>query len=294
MAPIASYFDDSASFPPDNVVAIALGVFTIFCTSLRTALKPGKSEAGAHVTFLRLRGRFPSRSNSFRLGISLPAEKSSCWSRSIAGHIKDRPISHQHLEKLIGKLCLNQTHLFAKFARAQLRPPYRRLYRKVYMEKPTLLGRRNLRWWESITKSMAPRWVAIRPTKAPWIVYTDTATHPHKISALLFDGGASSISLAGQWADDVPQNWVHLLRKTSLIFGLELLASVAFVEQVAPRLAGQCVWIYVDNNNVSEAISRGDSNTDVIAELVARLWETLRMFPHLYFVQKGPFQAKPS
>ena len=86
--------------------------------------------------------------------------------------------------------------------------------------------------------SLTPRWVANRPMRVPWLVYTDAATHPPKICALLFAGTADQTSLRGQWTDDVSSEWSFLFRRTALIFGLELLALVAFVDSAAPQLGG--------------------------------------------------------
>ena len=292
--PLVSYFDDFAALLPADLAQIALDVFTRFCSTLGFQLKPGKSEVGSRVTFLGLLGSFPAKTNSFKLGISLPEEKASHWAALIQEHIKARSISHQQLEKLIGKLSFSQTQLFAKFARTQLRPLYRKLYRKVYNAKLTLLELHNLRWWYDIISAMSPRWVTTRPTRVPWIAYTDAATNPPKICALLFEGTASSPLLSGCWTDDVPRQWVQLFHRTALIFGLELLALVAFFEQAAPDLADQCIWVYVDNNNVLAAISRGDSNTDVIAVLVARLWKTLHKFSICAWFSRVPSKLNPA
>ena len=107
------------------------------------------------------------------------------------------------------------------------------------------------------------------------------------------DCNASSISRIGQWAADVAANWAYHFRKTTLFFGLELLSLVAFVEQLARRLAGQRIWIYVDNNNALATVSRGCSNTDVIAALVARLWATLQKYSICARFSWVPYRLNP-
>ena len=87
---------------------------------------------------------------------------------------------------------------------------------------------------------------------------------------------------------------MFLFRHTALIFGLELLAVVAFFEQLAQRLGGQCVWVYVDNNNVLAAITRGDSNADVAAVLVAQLWNTLQRFSNCAWFSRFRSQINPA
>ena len=276
--PLVSYVDDFAALLPAELAQGALEIFTRFCDLLGIRLKRAKSEVGPSVTFLGLMGSFPSQATNFRTGITLPREKAAARADIINAFSKARNIPFQQLEKLIGKLSFSQTQLFAKFARAQLRPLYRKLYRKVYNAKLADLESFTLRWWESTIRSLQPRWVTDRPTSVPWLVYTDAATHPPKLCALLFNATARETDLVGEWTADVFEQRCFLFRHTALIFGLELLAVVAFFEQLAPKLAGQCVWVYVDNNNVLAAITRGDSNTDVAAVLVAKLWNTLQRF----------------
>ena len=52
--------------------------------------------------------------------------------------------------------------------------------------------------------------------------------------------------------------------------------SRSFFEESAPLLQGSCCWVYIDNNNCLAALIRGDSNTDIIAVLVARFWRTVQ------------------
>ena len=109
-----------------------------------------------------------------------------------------------------------------------------------------------------------------------WIVYTDAATTPPRICALRFRGSESTPSLAPQLSSAVPTVWAYRFRSTCPIFGLGLLAMVAFLEDEASELAGCSLWIYMGNNNSLSAMTRGDSNTDAIAVLVARAWELIQ------------------
>ena len=292
--PMVSYFDDFAALLPAEIAPKALEVFSSFCSLLGITLKPGKSEVGPSVTFLGLRGSFPSCDNRFRLGISLPPEKATKWADLIASFIKAKSISLQQLESLIGKLSFSQTQLFAKFARTQLRPLYRKLYRKVFNTKLSELEIHILKWWEITIRSLASRWVTSRPRLAPWLVYTDAATNPPKICALLFKGDALTPQLHGEWVSSVDPPWCNLFRSTNLILGLELLALVAFFEIAAPQLRGQCVWVYVDNNNVLAAVTRGDSNRDIVAILVSKLWDTLQRFSICAWFSRVPSKLNPA
>ena len=292
--PLVSYFDDFAALLPSNLARKALSVFSSFCETLGITLKQGKSEVGPRITFLGLRGSFPSKANDFQLGISLPPEKAAKWATAIASLIKARSVSHQQLESLIGKLSFSQTQLFAKFARTQLRPLYQKLHRKVYNARLTDLELHTLRWWEVTIRSLTPRRVCTLPKSVKWILYTDAATNPPRICALLFEGTTSTTQLWGEWASDVPIAWCNIFHRTNLILGLELLALVAFFEQLAPRLSGQSVWVYVDNNNVLAAVTRGDSNTETVAVLVANLWDTLQRHSICAWFSRVPAALNPA
>ena len=92
---------------------------------------------------------------------------------------------------------------------------------------------------------------------------------------MLFHGGRSTPALHSCYSPGVDVTWQYLVRHTNLIYGLELLAIVLFFEDSAPLLLqGSRCWVYVDNNNCLAALIRGDSNTDIIAVLVARFWRT--------------------
>ena len=79
-------------------------------------------------------------------------------------------------------------------------------------------------------------------------------------------------------ASRAPAIWSYFFRNTALIYGLELLALVLFFEDHAAFLKGPCCWVYLDNNNCLASLVRGDSNTGIIAILVARFWQFLQRF----------------
>ena len=126
---------------------------------------------------------------------------------------------------------------------------------------------------ESLPISAPPprRTVVSRSAVADRLIYTDAATSPPRICALRFEGKSRPPVLNTLRAARVPTVWLYLSRHTCLIYGLELLALVAYFEDHAPSMRGICCWIYLDNNCLA-ALVRGDSNTEVIAILVARFW----------------------
>ena len=133
-----------------------------------------------------------------------------------------------------------------------------------------------MEWWASIIAEFTPRLARPRPLKPDWLIYTDAATKPARICALLFHGGRSSPDLHSCYSPKVDIAWPYLFRRTYLIYGLGLLDLVLFFEEAAPLLQGSCCWVYIDNNNCLAALIRGDSNTDIIAALVARCWRTVQ------------------
>ena len=99
---------------------------------------------------------------------------------------------------------------------------------------------------------------------------------PHMLCVLLFHGDRSSRVLHTACSARAPAVWPYFCRMNALIYGLKLLALVLFSEDRASSLGGAFCWIYLDNNNFLAALVRGDSNTGVIASLVARFWQLVQ------------------
>ena len=101
---------------------------------------------------------------------------------------------------------------------------------------------------------------------------------PPRLCSLRFTGDTRETRLVQQLSSSAPTVWQYLFRKTCLIFGMELLALVAFLEESAASLTGGSIWFYMDSNNSLSAMTRGDSNTAVIAVLVGRSCELIQRF----------------
>ena len=274
--PLVGYFDDFAALIKKHLGQKALDTFTRFCSLLGIQLKLGKSEVGSPLTFLGLLGTFPCAANGSRLSISLTPEKCERRSKLITGYLQEGRIAHSFLEKLIGKLLFSQTAVFGKFARTQLRPLYVKLNRRVYNARLSAYERSVFTWWRDVLADFSPRLATPRPKRPHWLIYTDAATNPPRLCALIFPGSKSTPDLQFLFSSSAAVSWTYLFRWTNLIFGLELLALVLLFEDHAPFLAGQCCWIYLDSNNSLAALVRGDSNTDIIAVLVARFWQLVQ------------------
>ena len=158
-----------------------------------------------------------------------PEEKRLKWSTLIASYLKEGRIPHRCLDKLIGRLSFSQTALFGEFARAQLRPMYRKIHRRVYTAALSAYEKSILEWRASIIAEFTPRLGRPRHLKPYWAIYTDAATTTGKICALLFFGCRSSPDLHSRYASRVDIARIYLCRHTNLIYGLELLALVLFL-----------------------------------------------------------------
>ena len=144
----------------------------------------------------------------------------------------------------------------------------------------------NLAWWLSLLASFAPRPLPHRPIYIRRIAYADAATSSSAIFALLFDSSAAAPTIHQSWTARSHTTWGYLFRNTARIIGLELLATLAFIEEFAPRRPKSPLWLYVDNNNALAAIVRGDSPTDIVAIMVARIWGTLTKYNiHAWFTR---------
>ena len=276
--PLIAYFDDFASTIRRVLVERALATFARFCALLGFQLNPWKAVAGPAVSFLCLMGDFPSAANNRQLMISRPVEKRQSWSGLIGGFLKEGRIPHSFLGNLIGKLAFAQTSLFRKFARTQMRQLLTKLNRRVYNAHLSAGKRLVCVCRARAISDFTPRLDIPRPRHPDWLIYTDAATDPPPLCALLFEGRRPTPRLRALCASTrVPATWQYLFRLTSLIYGLELLAIVLFMEDWVPFLQGRSCWIYLDNNNCLAVLVRGDSDTDAIAALVARFWHLAQL-----------------
>ena len=287
-------FDDFAALIPRLLPNKDIAVFSQFCETIGISLKPGKSEVGSKITFLGLIGRFPTADNKYTLHISLPEEKRRAWAALPADFICERSVSRQELGKLTGRLSFSQTPLFGKFARTQLMPLYRKLRRRVKNARLAASETAAFQWWERATRSLSPRICAPCSQFRDWVVYTDAATSPPRLCSLRFTGDTRETRLVQQLSSSAPTVWQYLFRKTCPIFGLELLALVEFFEESAARITGGSIWFYMDSNNSLSAITRGDSNTAVIAVMVGRSWRLIQRFQIRAWFSRVPTKLNPA
>ena len=277
--PLISFFDDFGCLMRPDLLHDALRTFQRFCGALNVVLKVEKTEVGHRIPFLGLLGDFPSLSNGGRLAVSLTTEKADSWLNLVLTVLKEGRISHQVLEGLIGKLSFSQAALFGKFARSQMRVLYRKLYRKIYCSQLSHRERAVLIWWCAIFRELSPRITRDIKRFPDFVLYSDAASTRSQIAAILFKGGQSGppkIELLTKGG--TPKFWIRLFHRTNLIYGLELLALLGFIFANRHRLKGSSINAYLDNNNALCALIRGDSNTAVIADMVAVFWLVLQKY----------------
>ena len=148
-------------------------------------------------------------------------------------------------------------------------------------------------WWLEMLSDFAPTICRPLSKRFGWLVYTDAATNPPCLCALLFDMKKRPSEL-----DTVltafARPWNLLFKRTCLIFGLELLALAAFLEEKVPFLAGKTIWIYMGNNNCLAAVARGYSDAEAIAVLVCRIWRTLQRYQICAWFSRVPSKQYPA
>ena len=234
---------------------------------------------GNAAVFIGLLGTFPSPSNDPHLAIPLTEGERAKWSQLIDPYLKTGKISRSCLGKLIGRLSFSSARICGEFARTQLRPLYQQFRRRVFNDQLSRHGRRTLEWRRRIIADFAPRIAVSLSPIADWVIYTDAASEPPAICARLFGAKSKRPKMKKECAAGVPVTWPYLFRKTTLIYGLELLSILAFFDDHAPSLRWSRCWVYMgNNNNCLSAIVRGDSNTDIIAVLVARFWQLAQRY----------------
>ena len=291
--PPIAYCDDLAAIIRRLSGDRAMAAFARFCKLIGFQLNPKKSLVGPTLSFLGLMGDFPPNANNHHLKISLPVEKRKIWPGLIGGSLIEGRIPHISIGNLIGKLSFSQNSLFCKFDRTQMMPLLTKLNRRVYNAHLSAGGRLVFVWWARSIADFTPRLATPRPRRPGWLIYTDAATDPPSLCALLFEGRRPTPRQRTLCASTrVPVTWPNLFRLTSLIYGLGLLSIVLFVEDWAPILQGSSCWIYLDNNNCLSALVRGDSDTDAIAALVARFSESRPSAQYVRLVSARPLQNR--
>ena len=288
--PMVGYIDDFGALCRTELLAEARVAFRILCNAIGVELKSSKADAGNSITFLGLKGTFPSTANIGQLLVSLPPEKAEKWAKLIDAVVSTGSINHSTLEKLIGKISFSQTAIFGKFARTMISPLHHKLHAKSYRERISIQEKRVFQWWAATLRSLKPRIATPKPKFPELIIYTDAATRTNTICAVLFDpiAFATNKSLIIIQSDTVPIEWHRAFGSTNLIEGLEMLALVSFVVEHGPQLAGRSVAAYVDNNCALTALIKGSAKSEVLNNLVQLFWYYVQKFDIKIWLERVP------
>lgn len=204
-----------------------------------------------NITFFGLLGYFPCKANDYQLSVTLTDDKALSWAKEIPTPISKGEISSQSLENLICKLSFSQTNLFGKFARAQIRPLYKKLYARNFSPNLSDAESLTLRRWVAVLTSLQPRIPRQCGRRPGMVIYSDAALITRKIAAL-----ALVPSDRGR-----PLSFFRRFHRRSPIIGMEMLAPLAFLWTSQRLLRKKRVNLYIDNDSASNARIRGDSQT---------------------------------
>ena len=272
--PMVNYFDDLGCLILSQISRSGLNTFRKFCRIIVFVLRKDKTELGKEITFLGLRGTFPSPQTDMLLSVDLTAEKKAAWASRIDDILEAGAISHGELEALTGRLSFSQTSIFGRYGRAMMQHLYRKLYAGFYSAGLTDEDRTNLDWWAGLLRSARPRIISPRRSTPQKVVITDAATETMIMAGIVFDKeyfDATQHASVCRGIRAAPV-WEALFITTNLILGLELTAVVLVTADPLIPLDGQCVTYYVDNNNSLSALVKADSGRDVIAVLARIYW----------------------
>ena len=273
--PMVGFFDDFGFVIFADVMDQALSAFINFCRLLGVHLSAKKCAVGTTITFLGLKGSFPSPSNRFTLRIALDPEKATKWSSLIESFISAQSIDSNSLDKLLGRLSFATTNIFGKFARAMAKPLYDLRHSPNFVEPLNDELTLNLKWWLSALVGDLSRSVGTRPVYPRYIIYTDASWKPStqkgRIAAILIE--RQSGRLIEVLSSEAPLRVVKYFDRSSAIYGLELFALVAAFATWQDRLAGRQVSAFVDNDPSSNGLIRGAAKFLIAHNFILRFWQ---------------------
>ena len=144
-----------------------------------------------------------------------------------------------------------------------------------------------------LIRAFSPRISRPLSDEYDWLIYTDAATNPPCLCALIFNPMTAAVRLDAQLVA-FARPWTSLFKDTCLISGLEHLALTAFFEDMGPMLEGESIRIYMDSNNFLSAVTRDASNTVAIAIPVGRLRATLKRHRIYAWFSRVPSKHNPA
>ena len=229
--PILAYCDDLGALSPERVALPALQACQSFSALVGYLLKIIKTDIGREVTFLGFLGKFPIPENDMALEIALPMEKATAWSARIGRFLELGVITPTEIDSLIGRLSFSKTSVFGRFGRPFLPHLYAKKKRPLLLTNPVwsrttcpTLAEHNDKTIETAKDNNQTRQTGIcrfprRNNKGHHYCCNRFRTKYHR--------GSEAITMV--WGETVGPHWETLFDKTSLIYGLEMLALLALL-----------------------------------------------------------------
>ena len=171
------------------------------------------------------------------------------------------------------------------------RPLYYKIREKTYrpiiaIQEKRVEGRR-----ASTLRPLTPRIATPEHESAGLILYTDAATPTNTSSAVLSEPSTflrlRKVPIA-QTATS-PLEWHAAFGETTIIYGVEMLAVVAFICDRGASMAGKSVSVYVDNNCALSALVKGAAKSDVLSNLV-QIFVLCAEIRYRALARKGPLR----
>ena len=223
----------SGPSPPLDMGKLALGAIKTFLATLGISLKVAKTEMGKALTFLGLEGSAHQPATGMCQSLTLPLEKSKKldnydWQDFGSRRRESRPTRITN-RALVVPTDINIWPIWPtdaiptnnKVTHGQLCPP------------PLLSDRetRILQWWEIAISNLQPRLVRDRSGRPDVIIFTGAATKAGIIAAVTI---IRSDFLTDQTVRELRKMttvsyWRTLFGRANLIYGLEMLAILAFL-----------------------------------------------------------------
>ena len=133
---------------------------------------------------------------------------------------------------------------------------------------------RSLRWRDATLRQMAPREILPKPDKPESAVFTDAGTKDCIIAATLFGQQtfreSSKISMV--WEETVGQHWRALFDKTSLIYGLEMIAFLSLLWGPNPPPEGETSIFHLYNEIAVKELVKHNAKPDIITAMAHLAW----------------------
>ena len=236
------------------------------CDLLGITLKTDKCRISGTNNFLGLTGAFPCRGNKYTLTITLTPGKSLKWKRALDTIVTNR------------RLGFAQSAGSSRFARCMPQPLYAKLYSTPYYLSAHGETLGSSKWRPEALTMLPPRVIPQRVCRPEFILRADASFENGSgmIAAILFDTtapfqGKRRVIDTALCSPTTPE-LIELFRKTSTIFGLELIAVTMAIYQFRFKLAGRSAIVFVGKNAALGAIVKAQTADRPARSFISSMW----------------------